>query len=88
MLALKMMYYIYIYLQGKVFMVYYFFKTSSFLNSFIYFIYLFLTVLGLHCCMGLSLVAETGGCSLLQCTGFSWWLLLLQNMGSGVHGLP
>ena len=41
MLALKMMYYIYIYLQGKVFMVYYFFKTSSFLNSFIYFIYLF-----------------------------------------------
>ena len=38
------------------------------------FIYLFLTVLGLHCCMGFSLVAA--------CVGFSLqWLLLLQSMG-------
>ena len=32
---------------------------------------------------GLSLVVASGGYSLLQCTGFSlWWLLLLQSAGS------
>ena len=32
---------------------------------------------------GLSLVAESRGYSLLWCTGFSlWWLLLLQTIGS------
>ena len=32
---------------------------------------------------GLSLVAVSGGFSLLWCAGFSlWWLLLLQSMGS------
>ena len=32
---------------------------------------------------GFSLVAESGGYSLLQCTGFSMqWLLLLRSMGS------
>ena len=33
--------------------------------------------------MGLSLVAASGGCSLLLCAGFSLrWLLLLQSTGS------
>ena len=36
---------------------------------------------------GLSLVAASRGYSLLQCTGFSlWWLLLLQSMGSRCMG--
>ena len=30
----------------------------------------------------LFLVAVRGDCSLLQCAGFSWWLLLLQSMDS------
>ena len=47
------------------------------------FIYLFLAVLGLCCCPGFSLVAASGGYSLLRCEGFSLrWLLLLQSMGS------
>ena len=37
---------------------------------------------------GLSLVAESGGYSLLWCMGFSLqWLLSLQSMGSRAHGL-
>ena len=36
---------------------------------------------------GLSLVAVRGGCSSLQCTGFSlWWLLLLRSTGSRCAG--
>ena len=36
---------------------------------------------------GLSLVAESGGYSLLWCAGFSlWWLLLLWSMSSGQAG--
>ena len=36
------------------------------------------TVLGLPCRTGFSLVVESGGYSLLQCSGFLlWWLLLL-----------
>ena len=40
---------------------------------FIHFLYLFLAVLGLHCCMGFSLVVESGGCSpwTSHCSGFS-----------------
>ena len=46
-------------------------------------IYLFLTVLGLRCCVGFSLVAASQGYSSLQCMGFSQqWLLLLQSIGS------
>ena len=33
-------------------------------------IYLFLTVLGLHCCAGFSLVAVSWGCSLAVALGF------------------
>ena len=37
---------------------------------------------------GLSLVVASGGYSLLRCTGFSlWWLLLLQSTGSRHMGL-
>ena len=44
---------------------------------------LFLAVLGLHCCVGFSLVAASGGHSPLQCLGLSsWWLLLLRSLGS------
>ena len=47
------------------------------------FVYLFLAVLGLHCCMGFFLVAVIGS--------YSWAslqrLLLLQSTGSGLPGL-
>ena len=52
-----------------------------FLNIYL-FIYLWLhwVFVAAH---GLSLVAASGGYSLLQCMGFSlWWLLLLQSTGS------
>ena len=53
-------------------------------NKFIYFIYLFLAALGLRCCCGLSLVAESGVCSSLRCAGFSLqWLLLLRSTTLG-----
>ena len=53
------------------------------LSVFLNFLYLFLTVLGLCCCVGFSLVAESK--SLLQCVGFLlWWPLLLRNTGSRV----
>ena len=38
---------------------------ESFLKLFIYFIYAFLAVLGLHCCVGFSLFAESGSYSLV-----------------------
>ena len=48
----------------------------------ILFLYLFWAVLGLHCCMGFSLVSESGGYFWLPCVGFSlWWLLVVE------HGL-
>ena len=52
-------------------------------NKFIYvFIYLWLHWVFVAVC-GLSLVAASGGYSLLQFMGFSlWWLLLLQSTGS------
>ena len=46
------------------------------------FIYLFLAALGLRCCTR-TLVAVSGGYSLLWCVGFSLrWPLLLQSTGS------
>ena len=56
-----------------------FFPIFFFFNLFIYF-WLCRIFVAAH---GLSLVASTGGYSLLQCTGFSLqWLLLFQSMGS------
>ena len=52
---------------------------------YLFFIYLFLAALGLHCCTwAFSSCSEWGGgYSLLWCTGFSLrWLLLLWSMGS------
>ena len=50
--------------------------------------YLLLTMLGLCCCVCLSLVAESRGYFLLQCVGFSLrWLLLLRSTDSRVLGL-
>ena len=47
------------------------------------FIYSFLAVLGLCCCVGFPLVLVSGGYSSLRCTGFSLrWLLLLWSTGS------
>ena len=46
-------------------------------------VHLFLVELGIHGCKGISLVAMSGGYSLLCCSDFSlWWLLLLQSTGS------
>ena len=42
------------------------------------FIYLLLTALGLRCCVDFSLVAASGGCSLVVCVGVSFWWLFLQ----------
>ena len=53
-----------------------------FLNKFIYFIYFWLHWVFIAVC-GLSPVVARGGYSLLWCTGFSlWWLLLLRSTGS------
>ena len=53
------------------------------------FIYLFLAVLGPHCCAhGLSLVAASGGYSSLRCAGFSLrWLLFVAENGPQARGL-
>ena len=54
-----------------------------YLNLFMY----FLAALGLRCCMWAFLVAVSGGYSLLWCTGFLlWWLLLLRSTGSRCMG--
>jgi len=61
----------------------------------ILFVYLFLTVLALHCCLGFSLVAESGGDSSLQfegshCSGFSvpeHGLYRVRVSGTAGHGL-
>ena len=54
---------------------------QHFLASFLFFfliVYLFIFgCLGLCCCVGFSLVAVSRGCSLLECVGFSLWLLFL-----------
>ena len=50
-------------------------------NIYIYFIYLFLAVLGLRCCVGFSIVAASSDYSLAMIHGFSLQgLLLLQSM--------
>ena len=55
---------------------------SFFKNKFILFIYFWLHWVFVAA-RGLSLVAASGGYSLLQCAGFSLqWLLLLRSMGS------
>ena len=57
----------------------FFFEKKLFIYLFIYFwlCWVFVAV------CRLSLVAASGGYSLLQCMGFSlWWLLLLRSMGS------
>ena len=56
---------------------------SFFLNKFIYFIYIFLAVLGLRCCAwAFSSCGEWGLLFVVVC-GFSLrWLLLLRSMGS------
>ena len=60
---------------------------AFFFNKFIYFIYLFLAVLGLRCCAGLSLVAGSRGYSSLWCADFSLqWLPLLRGTGSRCTG--
>ena len=58
---------------------FFFFKAHLLLKIFIY---LFIAVLVLCCCLGFSLVVVSGDYSLLQCSGFSlWWLLVAE------HGL-
>ena len=60
------------------------FLFSSFFKNFVYFIYFIFGCIGsslLH--VGFSLVAASRGYSSLQCTGFSfWWLLLFRSTGS------
>ena len=44
-------------------------------------------MLGLHCCVGFSLVVVSEVYSRFRCVGFSlWWLLLLQSTGLGLTG--
>ena len=71
------------YLMMQIFLKIYF-SCEPFLK--IIFIYLILLVLGLCCCAGFSLIAESGGYSLLPCAGFSLWWLLLWSPGSSAHG--
>ena len=52
-----------------------------------FFLSLFLTVLGLCCCPSFSLVAESGDCSLAAVLGLLiWGLLLLQSTSPGALG--
>ena len=54
-----------------------------FLNKIIYFMYLFLTALGLRCCArAFSSCSERGLLSVAVCSFSLWWLLLLQSTGS------
>ena len=51
-------------------------------------LFIYLAVLGLHCCPGFSLVAASGGCSLAVVPGLLiWWRLLLWSTGSRALGL-
>ena len=52
--------------------------------NFILFSYdLFFAVMGVHCCLGFSLIVASGGYSSLQSEGFSLhWLLLFPSTGS------
>jgi len=60
----------------------------GFFFKIILFIYLFMTVLNLHCCTSFSLVVTSRGYSLVWLHGFSlWWFLLFQSTGSRASGL-
>ena len=63
--------------------VYFFLRSRILLCELFYlFIYLFMPVLGLCCCV------ESGGCPLVWCVGFLLqWFLLLWSMGSKAHRL-
>ena len=51
-------------------------------------LFIYLAVLGLHCCPGFSLAVASGGCSLAVVPGLLiWWRLLLWNPGSRALGL-
>ena len=64
------------------------FLSFFFFLGFYVFVLFFWAALGLCCCLGFFLVAASGDCSWLQCSGFSlWWPLLLQSAGSSVPGL-
>ena len=64
----------------------FFFKTKSFFKKIVS---LILSVLALHCCMGFSLVAASGGYFLVaECQSISLgWLLLLQSWAPEYWGL-
>ena len=71
-----------------VFTVLIFFLKGRLCKNLFYFIYVLLTMLGLCCCVCLSLVAESRGYFSLQCVGFSLrWLLSLRSTDSRVLGL-
>ena len=59
----------------------------TYIYTHIYICSLFLLVLGLHCCMGFSLVVVSEGYSSLGYTGFSLQWLLLWSIGSQAHRL-
>ena len=65
------------------------FQRRGFLGFFCLFVLVLVICFWLHWVFvalhGLSLVAQSRGYSSLQCNGFSWWLLLLQDTGSR-HG--
>ena len=57
-------------------------------GSIFFFFFLLSAVLGLHRCLGFSLVAESRGYSVVQCSGFSLrGLLLWWSSGSRALGL-
>ena len=59
----------------------------NFLKNLFHLFYFWLSWVFVAAC-ALSLVAASGGYSLLRCAGFSLrWLLLLWSMGSRGHGL-
>ena len=65
-----------------------FFKFLEFVEISFFLKKFFLAVPGFPCCVSFSLVAASGGYSLLHCVGFSlWWLLLLHRMDSRASGL-
>ena len=52
-----------------------------------HFIYLFLAVLGLHCCVRFFFSCRVGATLQLWCDSFSLWWHLLWSMGSRAHRL-
>ena len=66
----------------------FFFIFFSLISFFFFnnFLYLFMAVLGLHCCLGFSLVAASRGYSLVAVCGVLLQWLLLMSSGFRVHG--